>query len=109
MKSLAEFLCWCLAMVDVARHKCGDASSTIPRKTRQRSPHTIEETGPDIVNPHNEKAFALNPEDTALLADPAIVPVPDMLDTPLDVTYLLPQSCFGDFDSSAGDPKVRRP
>ena len=32
--------------------------------------------------------------DEALLADPAIVPVPDVIDTPLDVTYLLPQSCF---------------
>lgn len=33
-------------------------------------------------------------EDNTLLADPAIVPVPDVIDTPLDVTYLLPQSCF---------------
>jgi type II secretory pathway pseudopilin PulG len=33
-------------------------------------------------------------EDNTLLADPAIVPVPDVIDTPLDVTYLLPQSCL---------------
>lgn len=33
-------------------------------------------------------------ERTTLLADPAAVPVPDVVDTPLDVTYLLPQACL---------------
>lgn len=33
-------------------------------------------------------------DDTALLADPPIVPVPDVVDTPLDVTSLLPQACL---------------
>ncbi len=32
--------------------------------------------------------------DTTLLADPPVVPVPDIVDTPLDVTYLLPQACL---------------
>ncbi len=33
-------------------------------------------------------------DETTLLADPPIVPVPDVVDTPLNLTYLLPQACL---------------
>ncbi|TWU20825.1 DUF1559 domain-containing protein [Bythopirellula polymerisocia] len=54
---------------------------------QQVAPDAIELKGQDDKAPEAEY-------DTTLLADPAFVPVPDIVDTPLDVNYLLPQACL---------------
>ena len=46
-----------------------------------------------LFTPGSRVLAQVEESDDVLLADPAIVPVPDVVDTPLDLTYLLPQSC----------------
>ena len=68
MSPSSRFLCWFLSALMLATPSAGVIAQEV---------EAIEEVQ----------------EDTTLLADPAIVPVPDVIDKPLDITYLLPQAC----------------
>jgi hypothetical protein len=69
MKSSSRFLCWFLSMLMLVSPNAWAMAQEV---------EAVEDVR----------------EDTTLLADPAIVPVPDVIDKPLDITYLLPQACL---------------
>jgi type II secretory pathway pseudopilin PulG len=68
MKASRRFFCWLLSLLMLV------------------SPHAA------IIAQEVEAVENVEP-DTTLLADPAVVAVPEVVEHPLDITYLLPQAC----------------
>jgi hypothetical protein len=94
MKAYKPFLCWFLAWLMLVAPSAAVRAQAVAEEDTATLTEPIEIKEPVILNTPNERNLPGTRPDTTLLADPAIVPVPDVIDTPLDVSYLLPQSCF---------------